>query len=55
MVIHDGETEWAFFVGTIGKDYWELDKDLRKTLDYMAAKQGAGRAGCLAGRGSRGK
>lgn len=36
-VIYDGETEWSFFVGSIGKDYHDLDKDLRKTLDYMAA------------------
>ena len=36
-VIYDGETEWAFFVGSIGEDYHDLDKDLRKTLDYMAA------------------
>lgn len=36
-VIDNGETEWSFFVGSIGEDYHDLDKDLRETLDYMAA------------------
>lgn len=36
-VIYDGTTEWSFFIGSIGSDYDELDKDIRESMSYMAA------------------
>lgn len=35
--ISNGTTEWTMFVGTVGKEYKELDDDMKDTLSYMAA------------------
>lgn len=36
-VIYDGTTEWSFFIGSIGNNFEELDKNTRETIAYMAA------------------
>jgi len=36
IVMDDGTTEWTCFIGTVGTDYSDLDKDMKKTLEYMA-------------------
>lgn len=35
-VIDDGTTEWSFFIGSIGSDFEELNKDEKELIEYMA-------------------
>lgn len=36
-VINDGMQEWSMFIGSIGSNFYELDKETQKEIAYMAA------------------
>lgn len=35
-VVDDGTTEWSIFIGSIGSDFDELNKDEKELIEYMA-------------------
>ena len=35
-VVDDGTTEWSLFIGSIGSDFDELNKDEKELIEYMA-------------------